>query len=93
MALQFAPIAGIALRYGAVALVTYAATRAIGPGRLSQPVEDEMDATPEGVTLRKADDQVNGSWRWKRAFRLGPEGSGLKVDATILGRLKVERAE
>lgn len=93
MALQFAPIAGLALRYGAVALATYAATRAIGPGRLAQPVEDEMDATPEGVTLRKGDDQVNGSWRLIRELRMGAAGTGVKIDATILGRLKVERTK
>jgi hypothetical protein len=91
MALQFAPIAGLALRYGAVALATYAATRVIAPGRLAQPVEDEMDATPEGVSLRKTDDQVNGAARWRRAFRMGKDGSGVRIDATLLGRLKMER--
>ncbi|MBY6202916.1 hypothetical protein KUV65_16200 [Maritalea mobilis] len=91
MALQFAPIGAIALRYGAVALATYVATRAIAPGRLAQPVEDEMDATPEGLTLRKTEEQVNASARWRRAVRLGRNGSGVRVDATLLGRLKVER--
>ena len=38
MAIQFAPIAGLALRYGAVALATYAATRSLSSGRLDQNV-------------------------------------------------------
>jgi N-acyl-D-aspartate/D-glutamate deacylase len=91
MALQFAPIAGIALRYGAVALATYAATRAIAPGRLSQPVEDEMDATPEGISLRREEGQVNGTARWARVIRAGKSGPGLRFDATVLGRFKVDR--
>ncbi|AHM03297.1 hypothetical protein roselon_00893 [Roseibacterium elongatum DSM 19469] len=91
MALQFAPIAGIALRYGAVALATYAASRAIAPGRLAQPVEDEMDATPEGLTLRKSQEQANGSARWNSTFRVGSRGPGVHVDLTLLGRLKLKR--
>jgi len=92
MALQLTPIMAVVLRYGAVAMATYAVTRMTAPCRLSQPVEDEMDATPEGLTLRKSDGQVNGSWRWTRALRIGRAASGVKVDATLLGRLKVERA-
>lgn len=92
MALQFSPLAGIALRYGAVALGTYVATRRLAKGRLAQPVEDEMDDTPEGLSLRRDRGQVNGSARWVRVIRAGRRGPGLRLDATILGRLKINRA-
>lgn len=91
MAIQIAPIAGLALRYGVVALATFAATRAMGPGRLDQNVEDAMDETPEGLTLRKTDDQVNGTARWTRSVRLGTSGPGVKVDATGFARFRVTR--
>ncbi len=91
MAIQIAPIAGLVLRYGAVACAAYVASRAMGDGRLSQPVEDEMDATPEGVALRRRDEQVNGSARWRRSVRLGRSGPGVSVDAALLGRIRVGR--
>ncbi|MDG4647101.1 hypothetical protein P6F26_01465 [Roseibacterium sp. SDUM158017] len=92
MALPIAPVAGLALRYGAVALAAYAASRALERGRLSQPVEDEMDATPEGMTLRREDNQLNGSGRFRRVARLGRNGPGVAIDATILGRFRMDRA-
>lgn len=91
MALPLAPIAGFALRYGAVALATYAATRAITPGRLDQSVEDAMDETPEGMTLRRDRGQTNGTARWTRNVRLGTNGPGVKIDATGFARVKVSR--
>lgn len=91
MAIPMAPIAGIALRYGAVALATYAATRMITPGRLDQTVEDAMDETEEGVTLRREAEQVNGSARWVRTVRLGTDGPGIKIDATGFARIKMSR--
>lgn len=91
MAIQLAPVAGIALRYGAVALATYAATRRIHPGRVDQNVEDAMDETPEGLTLRRSTGQVNGSARWSRTVRIGRTGPGLQIDATGLARVKVRR--
>ncbi len=91
MAIQLAPIAGIALRYGAVALATYAATRAITPGRLDQNVEDAMDETPEGMTLRREKGQTNATGRWTRSVRVGATGPGVKIDATGFARIKVTR--
>jgi hypothetical protein len=91
MAIQIAPIAGLVLRYGAVACAAYVASRAVGEGRLAQPVEDEMDTTPDGVALRRHDEQVNGSARWRRTVRLGDGGPGISVDATLLGRIRVGR--
>lgn len=91
MAIQFAPIAGLALRYGAVALATYAATRSLSSGRLDQNVEDAMDHLPEGASFRKSDGQVNGAARWTRVYRFGQSGKAIKIDATGLARIKVTR--
>ncbi|QBY01890.1 hypothetical protein E2K80_15100 [Rhodophyticola sp. CCM32] len=91
MALPVAPIAGFALRYGAVALAAYAATRVAATGRRDQRVEDAMDETPEGVTLRRDDEQINGTLRWSRSYRLGRSGPGVEIDATGFARIKVKR--
>lgn len=91
MAIPIAPVAGIALRYAAVAGAAYLATRRLERGRLSQPVEDEMDATEEGVSARREKGQVNATARLRRVIRLGAAGPGVAIDATILGRFRVDR--
>lgn len=91
MAIPMAPIAGLALRYGAVALAAYAAARAMAPGRLDQGVEDAMDDTPEGVSFRKDRGQANGTARWVRSVRLGTAGPGVRIDATGFVRVKLSR--
>jgi hypothetical protein len=91
MAIPLAPIAGLALRYAAVAGTAYLVTRRLERGRLSQPVEDEMDDTPEGVTARREKGQMNATARLRRVVRFGQSGPGVAVDATLLGRLKMER--
>jgi len=93
MAIPVAPIAGIALRYGAVALAAYAATRMMTPGRLDQSVEDAMDETPEGLTFRRDAEQANGTARWVRTVRIGANGPGVKIDATGFARVKVSRVK
>ncbi len=93
MAIPIAPIAGVALRYGAIAVATYAATRAMTPGRLDQSVEDAMDDTPEGLTFRKSDGQANGTARWSRTIRLGRTGPGVELDVTGFARVKVRRVK
>jgi hypothetical protein len=82
----------MALRYGVVALATYAATRAVERGRHAPPVEDAMDAAPEGLHLRRDRGEVNGSARWRRTLRLGRGGAGMTLDATALGRFTIRRA-
>ena len=91
MPLPVAPLAGLALRYGAVAVATYAATRVLSTGRLDHRVEDAMNETDDGLTFRKDDDQANGKIRWKRTFRLGTNGPGVEIDATGFARIKVKR--
>jgi hypothetical protein len=93
MALPLAPIAGIALRYGAVALAAYAATRAISPGRTDQRAEDAMDRLPEGLTGHAPRDreQMNGTARFRRVIRLGNAGPGVEIDAAAFGRIRFRR--
>lgn len=91
MALPLAPIAGIALRYGAVALAAYAVTRSIEPGRRDQRGEDALDSLDEGLTFRREPEQVNGTGRFHRVIRLGESGPGLEIDATALGRIRFRK--
>lgn len=91
MALPLAPIAGLALRYGAVALTAYAIARAAERGPRDQRAEDAMDDLPEGVQIRRDTDRVSGAGRFRRTFRVGHDGPGIEVDATALGRIRFRR--
>jgi len=93
MPLPLVPIAAVAVRYGAVALVSYVVARSIHRGRTDQRAEDAMDDTPEGFTahgLRDAD-QVNATARFRRVLRLKADGPGIEIDATTLTRLRFRR--
>ncbi len=93
MALPIAPIAGLALRYGAVALAGYALSRRIERGRTDQRAEDALDDVPEGLTAHRAADreQFNAAGRFRRIVRLGIDGPGFEVEAVALGRLRFRR--
>lgn len=91
MPLPVAPIAGFAIRYGAVAIATYAATRAIPKLRRDQHIEDQLDKVEEGIELRRDPEQINATGRFCRTIRLGHNGPGLQVDATALTRIKFKR--
>ena len=91
MPLPLAPIAGIALRYGAVAVATYALTRRIRRCHFDQRAEDAMDDVNEGLTLRRDADQLNGTSRFKRRVRLGATGPGIEIDVTALGRIRLRK--
>lgn len=93
MPLPLAPIAGIALRYGAVAVATYALTRrvSIQKGHFDQRGEDAMDDVSEGVSLRRDPEQVNGTTRFRRVVRLGADGPGVEIDVTALGRIRFRK--
>ncbi len=93
MALPLAPIAALAFKYGSVALAGYALARQIQPGRTSQPVEDELDGLPEGLSAHRPRDreQVNASVRMRRIIRLGTKGPGFELDASLLGRFRMRR--
>ena len=91
MPLPLAPIAGIALRYGVVAVATYAVTRRIERGFYDQRSEDAMNDVNEGLSLRRDKEQVNGTGRFKRTVRFGATGPGVEIDVTALGRIQFRR--
>ena len=91
MPLPLAPIASIALRYGVVAVATYAVTRRIRRGFFDQRAEDAMDAVNEGLSIRRNTDQLSGTGRFKRRVRLGANGPGVEIDVTALGRIRLRK--
>ncbi|MFT4716456.1 MAG: hypothetical protein ACI861_002282 [Paracoccaceae bacterium] len=93
MPLPLAPIAGIAARYGAVALIAYAATRRMNRSQTVQSTEDALDLVDEGLGVNRPKDrqQINASARWRRIVRLGSAGPGIEIDMTALGRLKFRK--
>lgn len=91
MAIPFAPIAAAALRYGAVAALSYAAARRARPQTVHPAAEAAMDRVPEGVHVGHALGQMNATARWKRTIRLGTTGPGVEVDLGALARLRLRR--
>lgn len=94
MPLPLAPIAGVALRYGALALTAYAITQIREnrtPARRDQRTEDAMDDCGEGIHLRRDPEQMNATARLRRTIRIGTHGPGVEIDATALGRLRLRR--
>lgn len=91
MPLPLAPLTAFALRYGTVALATYAVARRIERGHRDQRAEDAHDDVPEGLTARREAEQVNATGRLKRIIRFGTDGPALEIDATALGRVRFRR--
>ncbi|MCI2399990.1 hypothetical protein [Aliiroseovarius subalbicans] len=91
MALPLAPIAAVALRYGTVAVATYAVARSVERGRRDQRAEDALDDTPEGLTARRESDALNATHRFRRVIRLGANGPGVEIDATTLTRIRFRK--
>ena len=93
MALPLAPIAVVALRYGTVAVATYAVARRIERGRRDQRAEDAFDETPEGITLRREKRQANATGRYRRVIRLGSDGPGIEIDVTSITRIRFRKLD
>jgi len=91
MPLPFAPIAGLAVRYGAVAAASYAVARSVERGRRDQRAEDAHDDLDEGLSLRCAPGQTNATGRFRRVVRIGRTGPGLEIDVSVLGRVRIRR--
>ncbi|MCB1355433.1 MAG: hypothetical protein KDK53_02665 [Maritimibacter sp.] len=91
MPLPLAPVAAFALRYGTVALATWAVARRIETGRRCQKAEDAHDGLDEGITLRSEKEQINATGRLKRVLRFGDGGPAIEVDASAFGRFRVRR--
>lgn len=92
MAIPFAPIAGLALRYGAVAALAYAAARRAHPRKLPQTAETALDQLPDGTGIGHAPGQLNATGRWRRTVRLGADGPGMDIDLSALARLRIRKA-
>lgn len=94
MPLPLAPIAGLALRYGAVALAAYALARRVPRGRTDQRAEDALDDLPEGLAAHHPADrpgQMNMQARFHRILRLGDTGPGINIEASAFGRLRMRK--
>ena len=93
MPLPLAPIAGIALRYGTLAVATYAMAARIERGRRDQQAEDALDGLDEGVTLRREPGQVNSTGHYRRVIRLGTDGPGVELDFASITRFRIRRVD
>lgn len=91
MPLPLAPLTAFALRYGSVALASYAMARSVNRGRRDQRAEDAFDETPEGLTARREPEQMTATGRLRRVIRLGSAGPGVEIDATALTRIRMKR--
>lgn len=91
MPLPLAPITAFALRYGTVALASYAVARRIERGRRDQRAEDALDDVPEGLTARRDSEQMNATGRFRRVIRLGSAGPAVEIDASATGRIRLRK--
>lgn len=91
MPLPLAPIAGFAIRYGAVALAAYGVRKALRKGRTDQRAEDALDDTDEGVAVHRPQgrDQTNAAARFRRVIRWGD--TAIEIDAVALGRVRMRK--
>lgn len=93
MPVPLAPIAVTAARYGALALAGYVLARQMERGRVDQRAEDALDDLHDGVSGHHARDrkQWNMAGRMRRVVRLGENGPGVEIDASLLGRIRFRR--
>jgi len=86
-------LTSFALRYGSVALATYAISRKVKVGRRDQSEEDAHDKIEEGMTLRREPGQQNATARFRRIIRLGKSSRGVEVDVTAFGRVRFRKTD
>ncbi|MCU9848227.1 hypothetical protein OEZ60_09425 [Defluviimonas sp. WL0024] len=91
MPLPLAPIAGFAIRYGALAVAAYGLRRALRKGRTDQRAEDALDDMDEGLAVHRPQDrgQTNAAARFRRVIRFG--GTAVEIDAAALGRFRLRK--
>lgn len=84
------PIVPLALAAGAVALARNIHIKPVDIG-----AEDALDRLDEGLGISKSPDssQINAGYRCIHEIRLGQAGPGVKIDLSLLGRLKLERLQ
>jgi len=97
MPVALAPLVGIAVKYGTVALAGYALARQVGVGRTDQRAHDALDDLPEGATLhiprdrQDSEHSLTGTGRLRRVFRVAGARAGWELDAAVIGRLRLRR--
>lgn len=91
MPLPLAPIAGFAIRYGALAVAAYGLRRALRKGRTDQRAEDALDDMDEGLAVHRPKDrgQTNAAARFRRVVRFGR--TAVEIDAAALGRFRLRK--
>lgn len=93
MPLPLAPITAFAVRYGTVALATYALASKVERGRRDQRAEDALDALDEGTSLRREAGATNATTRFRRVIRLRPDRPGVEVDFTSISRIRFRKVD
>ena len=106
MALPLVPLAGVAAKYGAVALAGYVLARRIMPGRTDMRAEDALDDLPDGVTLNLPSGDADGAGvgdsigrehrfgltgRWRRTVLPAGQAGGVEIDLAGFLRLRLRR--
>lgn len=98
MPLPLAPLVPLALRFGAVAAIGYAAKRVISArthiGRTDQRAEEALDDLGEGLSTHSPRDtsgQHNASLRFRRIIRF--RGASYELDASLMSRLRLRKTE
>ena len=93
MPLPLVPIAGVALKYGTVALAAWLVARRMQPAHIDQRAEDALDELPEGLASRRPADrrQTNLTGRFRRTIRLQGVIPAVEIDAAFLARLRARR--
>lgn len=93
MPLPLVPIAGVALKYGGVALAAWLVARRVGPARIDQRAEDALDEMPEGLALRrpKDRDQTNATGRLLHQVRLPWMDRPVEIEAAFYARFRARK--
>jgi len=93
MPLPLVPIAGAALKYGGVALAAWLVARSVAPARIDQRAEDALDATPEGLGLRRPRDrgQTNVTGRFLRGVQLPGMDRPVEIEAAFYARFRIRK--
>lgn len=93
MPLPLVPIAGVALKYGGVALTAWLVARRVGSARVDQRGEDALDEMPEGLGLRRPRDraQTNATGRFLRRVHLPGMARTVEIDAAFYARFRARK--
>ena len=93
MPLPLAPLAGVALKYGGVALAAWFVARRMQIARIDQRAEDALDELPEGIATRRPADrgQANMTGRLRRTIRVLGTDQAIEIDAAFLARFRARK--